>query len=234
MDRLRVEAALADAVRYGPNFAPHRDTASVSHLSRRELYEPKALHAILTTVGVQLGTDEVRVAASALQYGLAARCWSLMLGVWRCGGLILDLRALSYHVTAAGSVELILVDPQAWHCACSGTDDVAELIADVVIAQQLTGFHQALHEVVAVADGLLWGNAASALNSAARPLMSGQPSENLSAVTSAILSRDPLDGRLVRTSATGVRRRSCCLWYRTRHRDTCGDCPLTGRPVMRN
>lgn len=230
-DRGRLEAALAGAAEFGPYFAVHGDPAAVP-LSQQDLCEPRRLHSLLRAVGQQIGTSEARVAASTLQYGLAARCWSLVLGAWRCEGLVIDSRGLRYIATAPGSVELALTDLRAWDCTSLAAEEVAEVIADTVIADQLTGLHAAVRTAVRVADGLLWGNAASALVSASHTVALAQPSEQLTVVTTAILSRAPLADRLTRTSAGGVRRRSCCLWYRSQHRDNCGDCPLTDRPVM--
>lgn len=231
-DHRAVEEALARAAAFGPYFTAHRDSSRLA-LSARKFMQGDQLRLALVAVGAEIGTRETRVAASTLQYGLAARLWSLVLGVWRCGGVVLDLRGLSYVVTAAGSVSPVLADPRAWDSSSLATDEVAELIASSVIGQQLADFHVALHAVVPVADGLLWGNAASALVSAARAVTAKQPGEQFGAVIAALLSREPLTGRLVSTADGRVRRRSCCLWYRTRHRDSCGDCPLTGRPVTR-
>ncbi|WP_102141661.1 (2Fe-2S)-binding protein [Mycobacterium hubeiense] len=225
-DRHRVEAALAVAAEVGPFFAQHRDASAVP-LSPEQLYEPRRLNSVLDAIGHQLGTREGRVAAFTLQYGVAARCWSLILGAWQCGRVIIDMRGLGFVVAAPGTVELTLTDVRAWDSASLTADEVAELIADTVTGHVLADLHTALRTVLRVADGLLWGNAASALVSATRTLYARQPSEELTAVTTAILSRAPLADRLVRTSGGSVLRRSCCLWYRTRHRDNCGDCPLS-------
>ena len=224
IDRRRVERALTAAAHIGPYFAFHGEAAAVA-LPPQQLYEPRRLHSLLNAVGERIGTGEARVAASTLQYRVAARCWSLVLGAWHCGDLVIDLHGLGYVFTAPGSVELTLIDVTARDCASSATEDVAELIANTTVAQ-LTDLHTALHAVTRIADGLLWGNAASALMSAAQAVSVSRPCDELTAVTTAILSRPPLTDRLLRTP-TGRVRRSCCLWYRTLDRSNCGDCPLT-------
>ncbi|WP_319452855.1 MULTISPECIES: (2Fe-2S)-binding protein [unclassified Mycobacterium] len=219
--------ALTAAADIGPYFALHGDPAAVT-LSHRRLCEPQRLHSLLSAIGERIGTREGRVAASTLQYGLAARYWSLVLGAWRFGELVIDLRGLGYVHTAPDSVELTLTDVRAWDCTSFAADEVAELIVDTVAAQ-LTNLHTALRTVTRIADGLLWGNAASALVTAAHTVDVRRPSGELTAVTTAIRSHPLLSDRMVTTSTGGVRRRSCCLWYRTLDRTNCGDCPLTGR-----
>ncbi len=230
-DRRRLTEALAAAAHLGPYFTLTGDSATLP-LPLRTLCEPRQLHPLLDAIGRRTGTGEARVAASTLQYGLAARCWSLILGAWQCGDVVIDLEDLGYVVTAPGSVELAATDPSAWDCTFATADAVAALIADTVIAQ-LSLLHAALHTGVRIADGLLWGNAASALVSAASTLDASHPDDDLAAVTTTILAHPLLADRMIKTSPGGVRRRSCCLWYRTDERSNCADCPLTGRPVVR-
>ncbi|MBO0680841.1 (2Fe-2S)-binding protein [Mycolicibacterium sp. S2-37] len=230
-DRHRTGAALRGAATFGPYFAVLPGTDG-DLLSPADLHDPRRLGALLRAVGRRIGSGEARVAASTLQYGLAARLWSVVLGAWSCGGVVVDVRRFSYVVTEVESVELALAAPQAWYCASLCDDDVAERIAEVVIAHQ-NEFHDALRSVAPIAEGLLWGNAASALASAARTVMAADPGHRVGTVTAALLARAPLAGRLVQGPDGGLRRLSCCLWYRTTDRDNCGDCPLIGRPVSR-
>ncbi|KUH85537.1 MULTISPECIES: (2Fe-2S)-binding protein [unclassified Mycobacterium] len=231
-DRRRVETALANAAELGPYFALHRDATRIP-LPPQQMYQRRRLQSLLSDVAEDIGTDEGRVAASTLQYGFAARCWSVVLGVWHHAGLLIDTRELELVITAPGSIALAMGDLRAWDCASVSVDEAAALIADAVIAHPLGSLHTALHRVVRIADGLLWGNAASALVSAPQIVTEKRPNVRLTAVTAAILSRSPLANRLAITANSEVRRRSCCLWYRTRHQDNCADCPLTGRATIR-
>lgn len=231
-DPQQVAEAVADVAQLGPYFALHGD-APVAALSLERMCEPQSLHALLRAVGNQIGSDEGRVAASTLQYGFAARCWSVVLGVWHRTRLVLDVRDISFVVVGQGSIQLSINELRAWDCRFVPLDEVAELIAEVVNAHALIGMHAALRRVVRIADGLLWGNAASALASVPLVIVGNHADDQIAALTSAILSRAPLTDRLVTTSGGGVLRRSCCLWYRTRDRDHCADCPLTDRPMLR-
>ena len=226
-----MNTALSAAAEFGPYFALHGGPGVVS-LSREQLYEPRLLDKLLGEVGEEIGTDESRVAASTLQYGFAARCWSLVLGAWQCGGVVIDLRRLNYVLAGSGSIELSMADVRAWDCSSLAANEAAELIADTVIAGQLTDFHTALRTVSRLAEGMLWGNAASSLSALAANPSAMRPSDQLTGMAAEILSRAPLADRLATTAVGTVQRRSCCLWYRTRDRDNCADCPLAGRPVM--
>ncbi|TFV56402.1 hypothetical protein E4P42_19405 [Mycobacterium sp. PS03-16] len=232
VERARVRSALAEAAGFGMYFTAPRDTAGVS-LSAEQFCAPDRLRAVVDAVGRQIGSSEARVAISTLQFGLAARYWSLALGVWRCGGVILDLAGLRYTVTGAGSVSVTLDEPRGRDATTLSAGDVAESLIGAVLSGQLTGLHAALRTVAPVADGLLWGNAASALYTAARTVAAGRPDARLDAVASAMLTREPLAGHVVRGGDGAALRRSCCLFYRTTHSFCCGDCPLTGRAVTR-
>ena len=84
-----------------------------------------------------------------------------------------------------------------------------------------------------VAEGLLWGNAASALAGALGVLVRAQPwlREPATALAAALLARRLADtGELgVTGEGLGFRRRSCCLYYRLPGGGLCGDCALAWR-----
>lgn len=232
VDRGRVGSALADAAELGPYFTAPPDSAQIS-LSAADFRETDRLRAVVDAVGQQIGTAESRVAVSTLQYGLAARYWSLALGVWRCGGVILDLHGLRYTLSGGGSVGVTLDEPQGRDGTAMPIGEVAESLTAAVLSGQLDALHAALRAVTPVADGLLWGNAAAALFTAARTVAAARPDARFDAVVAAMLARVPLSGHMSDGSDGVVRRRTCCLWYRTSHRYACGDCPLTGRAVLR-
>ncbi len=202
-------------------------------LTRQQLHEPSQLQAILRMVGKRVGSDEDRVAASTLQYGFSRRYWSLVLGAWQHGGVMLDLRDLGYVVDPAGLIDLSVNEFHGWDCTALPMVDVAEIVAASVIAEELTGFHAALRRVSRVAEGLLWGNAASTLSSGARKVGSGRSDDRVTPVATALLARAPLRNKMVLTAAGVPRRTTCCLWYRTRDRTKCASCPLTDRVAAR-
>lgn len=223
----RLEAALSASAEFGPYFALY-GAEGTAPLSPEQLYEPERLRSVLAAVADRIGTEEDRVAASTLQYGLAARCWSLIFGSWQGGRLVLDLRGLGYVPTAADSIELTLIDRAAWDYGSATAEETADRMVQTIVAQ-LDGLHTALRTVTRVADGLLWGNAASSLVSAARTAGAGRDDGRLGDIVSSILRRAPFVDRLIDVPTRGIRRRSCCLWYRTAEKSHCGDCPLPPR-----
>lgn len=231
-DPERVRAAVADVARFGPPYPLYLDPGTAA-LSRQQLCEPRQLRSLLGAIGDRVGSDEDRVNASTLQYGFAARCWSLVLGAWQRGGVVIDLRGLGYVVNPSGSVDLALNDFRGWDGSSMDFDEVVEVMAYSILSDQFTGFHAALRGVARVADGLLWGNAASALSSGARRVAAGRSDDRVTPLATALLSRAPLRNKMVSAPVGGARRSTCCLWYRTRDRTKCGDCPLTERAVLR-
>ncbi|RMI46909.1 (2Fe-2S)-binding protein [Actinomadura harenae] len=85
-------------------------------------------------------------------------------------------------------------------------------------------------KVAKLADGLIWGNAASALSGtlyAAR--MAPDLAPTLTPFVQALLTRPPFDtaGEFTRY---GYVRRSCCLYYKVPPGgEMCGDCALLDR-----
>lgn len=224
-DPAQVQAAVQDAVRFGPYFGWHVGPTTAV-LSRSELHEPAQLRSLLDAMGNSIGSDEGRVVASTLQYGFAARCWSLTLGVWQHGGVVLDLGGLGYVANPSGSVDLTLSDFRGWDGNTLSVDEVADVMATTVISEQFERFHAALRAVVRVADGLLWGNAASALSSGARRVAAGRSDDRVTPVAASLLARHPLAGKMSAAPTGPWRRNTCCLWYRTRDHTKCSDCPL--------
>ena len=103
----------------------------------------------------------------------------------------------------------------------------AVAVRRVVIDRHLRPLVAAVREVTPVAEGLLWGNAASALAGALtvlardRPATSG-PGRRL---VEELLEMPPLRGAGT-FGPRGFRRRSCCLYYRVPGGGLCGDCAL--------
>lgn len=213
-ERDKLSSALARASRYGEYF--ETDTQGC--------VEPGLdIEAAIDAMGRRLDTIEPRVAASALQYEVAERLWSVVLGAWAFGRVVPDFGALRIGGGVDGAVLLGFTELTGWNCLGAEPAAVAELLAHNVISTTLDDFHRALRTTVKIADGLLWGNAATALVLAGR---SAGRARSCFAVTSALLAQPPLVGRLVGPVNGPVRRRSCCLYYRTSARRTCADCPL--------
>ncbi|MFJ6656473.1 (2Fe-2S)-binding protein [Streptomyces sp. NPDC091377] len=172
-----------------------------------------------------LKAPEPRIAASVAQLGLAARLWSVALG---CAALYdrvpdLDPRLLRWDADASAPDDLWLTEVRPLP-AEQGR------IADTVLVGHLAPLAAALRTRVRLADGLLWGNAASALVGAGRELgrqcrAQGrtEAASRAAELTRALLAHPLLAGTGTLTG-TGFRRRSCCLYYRVPGGGVCGDC----------
>ncbi|RVW11629.1 hypothetical protein EGT67_02265 [Prescottella agglutinans] len=217
-----VAATLAGLATVGPYFTvttgepapgPWRPTG--------RLYDDaETLAAVVTHVGVQIGADERRVAASTLFMGFAARLWSVTLGAVVRGRLIpvLDPEHLLWHEDR-GRISLHLREPRGWE----GGDPVA-LVRDTVLEQHLDPLIAAIRATEPMSAHLLWGNAASALIGTAR-VLDGETDSDAIRIAERIL-RDPRLAETLERAPSGYRRRSCCLFYRTTVSGYCGDCPL--------
>lgn len=97
--------------------------------------------------------------------------------------------------------------------------------------EALTPVVDAIREIVPVARGLLWGNAASAIGGALRTMARANTItvEQAEARGAEMLAKPPLAKTgefLPFPGEVTFRRRSCCLYYRLEGGGTCGDCPL--------
>lgn len=160
----------------------------------------------------RLGTAELRVAGSILFQGLAARRWSPVLGC---------------------AVEGLLLDGSARGWLLTETDDRAALVAETVVERQLRPLVAALRGVVRISEGLLWGNAASALMGTVLVTeLAGRDGDgDARALAGELLQRPPLRGAA--DPGPPFRRRSCCLYYRVPGGGLCGDCSLNSVPTGR-
>ncbi|OIJ67295.1 ferric iron reductase [Streptomyces mangrovisoli] len=183
------------------------------------------------TVAARLGTPEVRVAASIAQQGFAARLWSVALGCAALYGAVPDLgpALLRWDPAAAAPDDLLLTEVRP------GPGD-APALADAVLHTYLEPLAALLHDRCGVATGLLRGNAGSALAGAARELARRAPAigrpdavPRAAALAGELLAHPLLAPTGVRT-ATGFRRRSCCLYYRVPGGGLCGDCCFVRPP----
>lgn len=176
----------------------------------------------------RLPEAEPRVAASIAQQAYAARLWSPVLGAGLLAGVVPDLTRLQVRDHEPPSpLELALPEPAGW--LADDPDALADLAYRVVVTGQLEPLTLALSGEVA--DGLLWGNAASALTGALGVLLTTHPALRGPATTLAatLLAHGRLTdtGQLgVTAAALGFRRRSCCLYYRLPGGGLCADCAL--------
>ena len=195
--------------------------------------QPADLDVAALTAGTarQLGTSELRVAASILHLGFAARLWSPVLGCVLLRGVVPDLSSLL--VQASSPLRLGLGGRSGWRA-----ESPNELRADVV-GEQLDGFAARLP--VPLADGLLRGNSASAMIGALGELVRAHPglTNRATALARALLLSEDLGGTGVldetgpRVSAfPAFRRSSCCLYYRVPGGGLCGDCCLDRVPTV--
>src|SRR3954469_25609576 len=171
-----VDAALTDVARVGPFFSMDTDPDIADPPLWRpftELCGP-ALPDQIAAVRVRLGTSEDRVAASLLFQGVAGRLWSPALAAAVVHGRVPDLDPARTYWRAASPGPILLATPGA---PALPADPFT--LRRVVIDDHLAPMVAAVQAVTPVAEGLLWGNAASALAGAvtvlsrARPTVSG-------------------------------------------------------------
>jgi ferric iron reductase protein FhuF len=219
-----VARALAAAAAVGPFFALATDAAGPGWRPATAYYTD----GFPAGAKARLPEAEPRVAASIAQQAYAARLWSPVLGAGLLAGIVPDLTRLQARDHQPPSpLELALPEPGGW--LASDPDTLAELAYRVVVPSHLEPLAQALSGEVA--DGLLWGNVASALTGALGVLISTHPALRGPTTTLAttLLARGRLTdtGQLgVTNAALGFRRRSCCLYYRLPGGALCADCAL--------
>jgi hypothetical protein len=138
------------------------------------------------------------------------------LGTAVLGGAVPDFDRSYWLLPPGGSLELWV--PRA----VVPDGPLADALHRTVVERQLTPLVAGIRAVTPVAEGLLRGNAASALAGAVRVLGAGRE------LAAELLDRPPLRGGL---TATG-RRTSCCLYYRVPGAGLCGDC-VFDRPPRR-
>jgi iron complex transport system ATP-binding protein len=162
------------------------------------------------------------VAASLLFQGIAGRLWSPVLASAVEHGVLPDLEPARTYWRAASPGPVMLGAPGA---AGLGADPAA--VHRVVVERHLRPLVAAVRAVTPVAEGLLWGNAASALTGALAVLAGARPASAAPGrrLVEELLGAPPLRGTGT-LGARGFRRRSCCLYYRVPGGGLCGDCAL--------
>lgn len=196
----------------------------------------------VSSVRSKLGASEDRVAASLAYQGLAARIWSVSLAASVLGGGRADLPPSRLYWDPHGSApqDLWLLTPPAEE----GTTDAAvaaapsrpcaaeltQRLATVVNDGHLAPLAAATRQVTPVSERLLWGNAASALGGALRPLTGwllergrDQQARLARELVTALLAEEPLRGTGT-LHGLSFTRNTCCLFYRAPSGGLCGDC----------
>jgi hypothetical protein len=191
----------------------------------------RGLRGLVEQTGEAAGAGELRVAASTLHLGLAARLWSAPLACALNRGVVPDLRLL--QVSDRLPLRLWLPaspagdDPAGAGWLGADEQSLAGLLQQVVLAGQLAPLAAGLTGQVAA--GLLRGNAASALIGALTVLSATRPdlADRARALAWLLLATPELAGSGALTGpGLSFRRTSCCLYYRVPGGGLCGDCSL--------
>ncbi len=218
---------LREVAALGPFFTLSTDPAEAADPAWRPMPEIDAaqLRGMAERYAEGLGTGEPRVGASILFQGLAARVWSPAVAAAALG-VVPNLSTLHWRWVPGASISLRLAEPTGWHTG-GRTRDGAALLHRTVVDGHLRPLREAMREVARLADGLMWGNVASALvgtvhAATARPELAAP----VRALIDDLLLREPLLGT-GSFGRAGFVRRSCCLYYRVPPGgEMCGDCGL--------
>jgi hypothetical protein len=198
-------------------------------------------------VAAILRTTELRVGASILVQGLAARLWSVVVASALLFDRVPDLAPattwwapqrnggrLRVYASSIRSDATPAVPPNARPDAPPVDHSRhGDVVRRRVVETHLVGLVTAVQGHVKVPDVLLWGNAASALVGSMGVLVGARPDLEAAGehLVETLLSRPPLHGTGEPPALTGFVRTSCCLYYRVPGGSLCGDCPLTRQPV---
>ncbi|WP_282700187.1 (2Fe-2S)-binding protein [Streptomyces sp. CC219B] len=180
---------------------------------------------LITATAERYDTRELRIGASIVQLGHAARLWSPVLACTVVHGIVPDLTRL-FRADDGPALRLPTV-PDGWYAP--EIPQLTDMLYEMVMTRQLEALAAGLR--VKVAPGLLAGNAASALVEAARTVLAARANlrEPLADLVGGLLSTGRLagTGKIVGPDL-GFRRRSCCLYYRAPSGVKCEDCSLAG------
>ncbi|WP_419999727.1 (2Fe-2S)-binding protein [Streptomyces boninensis] len=220
-DRAAAAEALADIASLGPFFTVVVGGAAEGWHPVADTYR-RGFTDLVERTAARYETGELRVGASIVQLGHAARLWSPVLGCAVVHGIVPDLTGLQ----RADNGPALRLPTAAGFPAATGPELAAQLY-DVVLRQHLDPLAAGLR--VKVAPRLLAGNAASALVGSAQALLASRPDLRtpVTALTTELLNTGQLRGTGdLRPYDLRFKRRSCCLFYRTPGGGKCGDCSL--------
>jgi hypothetical protein len=216
---MNISRELSEVSSYGGFFALTTGGAAARWHPVGESYADGCADLIDATVR-RYRTTELRIGASLVHLGHAARLWSPVLACVLGHGVIPDLTGLQ---RADDGAALRLPEPVGEPVSSPSV----ELLYRVVVQHHMEPLEAGLR--VRLAPGLLSGNIASALVWAAKALLSVRPDlrRPIAGITDSLLGTGRLAGSGVITGDDlNFRRHSCCLFYRIPYGGTCGDCPL--------
>jgi FhuF 2Fe-2S C-terminal domain len=214
-----ISAELAEIASYGGFFALIVDGDATGWHPVGRSYTDGCADLIDATVR-RYRTNDLRIGASLVHLGHAARLWSPVLACAIGHGVVPYLQDLQ---RADGRAQLRLPQPVGE----SITSPTAEALYRIVVTEHMRPLAAGLS--VRLAPALLAGNIASALVGAAQALLSARPDLRSAIVQTTRLLLDT--GVLAGSGALSgpqlaFRRRSCCLFYRVPGGSLCGDCGL--------
>ncbi|MGW3727471.1 (2Fe-2S)-binding protein [Streptomyces sp. NPDC000851] len=219
-----VAAALEEVAAFGGFFAIELGGPDDGWHPVEDAYA-RGVADLITATADRYDTRELRIGASVVQLGHAARLWSPVLACTVVHGVVPDLERL-YRADDGPALRLPAA-PTGWYAP--EIPHLTDVLYEVVVARHLDALAAGLR--VKVAPGLLAGNAASALVEAARAVLAARPAlrEPLADLVDGMLNT----GRLAGTGKVigpdlSFRRRSCCLYYRVPSGVKCEDCSLAG------
>jgi FhuF 2Fe-2S C-terminal domain len=183
---------------------------------------------LIETTVQRYRTTELRVGASLVHLGHAARLWSPVLACVLGHGVVPDLTSLQ---RADDGAQLRMPEPVGEPLKEPLDSPSPDLLYRVVVQDHMKPLAAGLP--VMLAPALLSGNIASALVGASRALLSVRPDLRRAVVriTNSLLGTGELAGSGAITSDDlDFRRRSCCLFYRIPGGSVCGDCVFSKAP----
>ncbi|WP_433467903.1 (2Fe-2S)-binding protein [Spirillospora sp. CA-128828] len=214
-----VSGVLRDVARLGPYFEIEVEVAEPGDPAWLPFPgDDERLDALIGDYGERLGTAERRVAASLVFQALASRLWSPVVAA-AARGIVPDIGGLRWRWAPGDAITLWLGEPAGWRVR--SVEEAAGLVHPMVVDGRLRPLREAIG-FVKLADGLVWGNAASAL---AGSLNVGPAEPGRVALVGELLRREPLAGTGA-FGADGFVRNNCCLYYRVPGGGMCGDCGL--------
>ncbi|MEQ6325668.1 (2Fe-2S)-binding protein [Mycobacterium canetti] len=220
---MNISAALSEVCSYGGFFALTVGGAPAGWHPVDRSYANGCADLVEATVR-RYHTTQLRIGASLVHLGHAARLWSPVLACALGHGVLPDLTNLQ---RADDGAQLRLPEPVGAPLNDAPYADLLYRLYRLVVQQHLEPLAAGLR--VKLAPGLLSGNIASALVGASNALAAVRPDlrARLVRITGDLLNTASLAGSGVLTGPElTFRRRSCCLFYRVPAGGKCGDCPL--------
>jgi ferric iron reductase protein FhuF len=189
--------------------------------------------ALAASAGSRAEQVDARVAASVAHFGVVARLVSPALAALALGyQLSMDPSELWWQDVLGGPFPLSVPVPA--HRLDGGTHRSPEEACQELVVEVTGPVTSVVAKLVPVSSRVLWGNVASAVNSASMQIAAKRPATAGAAQRAAEIIFDAPQLRTERNHpGPGFRRASCCLIYRLsadRAKGTCGDCVLRGLP----